>query len=305
MSRTSIALFIVTILAGVGALILMSGVIKSRRARMEAVESRLETLDGLGDQILEDNRVSDAVSTQLLTVRKEWGRVWGNAGQVQIDNPAQGVISLGIGENAGLGRGVRNGGGLPNFHLYGVSAGETKYIGEFQATSVEPAQTVAKLERLPFAGETDTWNYDGYRVRESIPPSYNALVGNLVTARNVATQSLEEEVARVGRANGEKDASTAILDLRLDELNGNEDADPATDEVRAKGLVAILAERSATRDGLAASVDRLRRTYNEKSNQLSERLNRIRQLATQLPGETKSSGTADLGAGIPGSTIAR
>lgn len=297
MSRTSIALFIVTILAAVGASILMSGVIKARRARMQAVESRFEQLDGLGDQILEDNRVAEAVSTQLLTVRKEWGRVWGNAGQVSIDDPRQGVISLGIGENAGVGRGVRNGGGLPNLHVFGVTGGETTYIGEFQATAVDPASTVAKLERIPFDNEADGWLYDGYRVRESIPPSYNALIANLVTARNIASQDLLEQNQRVARASAQKTASEELLSVRMDELNGNAAADPATDELRSKGLVLMLHEQSETRNGLAASVDRLRRTYAAKSSDLQQKLNRIRQLTEQLPGGKATSTAPNLGAG--------
>lgn len=304
MSRTSIALFVITILGGIGSLVLMSGVIKARRGRLEAVESRFEKLDGLGDAIVEDDRVSEGVATRLLTLQKEWGRVWPNVGPVSVDDNTQAIVSFQVGEARGIGQGVRNGAGLPNLHIFGVQAGETTYIGEFQATAVEPNQTVAKLERLPFEGEVDTWNYDGYRVREAIPPSYNALLANLVTVRNVATQDLLEENQRIARGQNQLAASQEILEMRLDELNGNPLADAASDEIRSKGLVKMLVEREATRDELSASVDRLRRVYSQKSDELQQRIQRVRQLAGELPGGSNVS-TPDLGAGLEAAGITR
>lgn len=284
MSRTSIALFIVTILAGIGTLVLMSMVVKARRARLDAVESRFDKLGGLDQQILDDQRAVDALSTQLLTSQKEWGKVWPSAGNVAVVDQNAGVMELGIGLNAGLGVASRAAGGsLPTLHVFGISAGESKYIGEFKATAVENATTAIKLERTPYQGEADNWLADGYSVREAIPPSYNALEADLITSRAIAAQSLLEENQRLARANNQLEASQTTLDMRLDELTGNSLADEEVDELRAKGLVTMLDEKTTERDDLIASVDRLRRTYSQKSDELKNRLASVRALADQLP----------------------
>lgn len=291
--------YILTLLGGAGTLVFASGVLKARRARLEAVETRLEKLGGLDQQILDDRRVVDALETQLLSNRKEWGRVWPNAGQVAVVDRQQGVLELGIGAAAGLGVAARNGGALPNIHVFGIAGGDTQYVGEFQTTAVDAAQTVAKLERVPFEGEAEEWLFDGYRVREAIPESYNALVADLVTARNVASQDLLEERQRLQRAQAQQAASNELLDTRLAELNGDPSVDADQSEIRAKGLVKTLQERTSERDDLMAAVDRLRRKYSAKSDELKERLASVRSLAERLPG----GGSVDSAENVTASTL--
>lgn len=298
MSKTNLTCYIITLLFGIVAVILMSDVIKARRNRMEAVETKLEKLEGLDQQVLDNQRIVDNLEAELLINRKEWGRVWPNAGQAVVVNPDDGVVQLGIGANAGLGAAARNGGALPNLHLFGIDGGETRYIGEFQATAVDAADTVAKLERLPYDGEADKWITAGYRIRDAIPNSFNALEASLITERNIAAQNYLEEQKREERAQGQLAASQAVLQSRMNELNGDNAADPASDELLAKGLVKTIRDRTAERDSLNASVDRLRRVYSDKFEQLKDRLARVRNLASQLPG----GGSADAAFNTAGQT---
>ena len=283
MTKTAITCLVLTILGAVVALPLLAGTIKAREARLKAVDTRLERLEQLEKQLVEQKAAVAALEQQVLSVDLQWGRVWPQTGQTAVVNPQRGLIEYGIGTQNGLGN--PNGGPTPSIHTFGINPdGTGQYLGEFEITAAAPNAATGRLTRLPLPGETDDWNQaSGFRARTSVPPSYTATIDDLVASVNIAQQDLLEEQRRLERAQQQLADSQQVLAQRQAELTG--DADAAEDAAAsvAAGLVDSIAKTSAERDALMANVDKLRRSYRAKSKELSELLDEIRSLRDSLP----------------------
>ena len=283
MTRVAITCLVLTIIGAVVAVPLLARTIKAREGRLQAVDERIEKLDDLEKRLVEQKAAVDSLEQQVLSLDLRWGRVWPQTGNTTVVDPGRGLIEFGIGAAAGVGS--VGGGPSPNLHVFGLTQdGVGQYLGEFEITAAAPAAATGRLTRLPLPGETNDWNQAaGYRARTAVPSSYTALIDELVATANIAAQDLQEEQRRLERTQQQLTDSQAVLNERRLELAGDDSAPEGAASAVTAGLVASIKETTAQRDQLLATVDRLRRDYRDKSKELNELLQQLRQLRETLP----------------------
>src|SRR5690606_32533052 len=171
----------------------------------------------------------------------------------------------------------------------------TKYLGEFRPTGMQAGGTAAQLTRQPYQGEVQSWPQQApWRVRELIPSSWREIFSVLETRIAEALQDVQDQNARLAKADELNTKSQEQLQRRLGQLEGNPDAlEGAAPEV-LNGLVEALRSAELDRDSNLAQLDALRHEYDRKYRRLQELIERNRELEESLPQPGANPGSSDV-----------
>jgi hypothetical protein len=212
--------------------------------------------------------------------------LWGDSStgvQGQVVNPQLGAIALNVGAQQ-LGQPTEQ--EFPPLFVFAASPqGEgTQYLGEFRPTGMQAGATAAQLTRQPYEGEVQSWPQQvPLRVRKLIPSSWREIFSVLDTRLAEALQDVQDQTARLAKADELNTKSQEQLQRRLGQLEGNPDAlEGAAPEV-LDGLVEALRAAEDTRDVNLGQLDDLRHEYDRKYRRLQELIQRNRQLEDMLP----------------------
>lgn len=281
-----IFLGVIAVLALV-ALILTSMLYDAQGAWQQRVEKAQATRDDLTEQLRVKELSVRGKEAEVNRMMMPWGRAWElRADEIELRDPNQGIVLLGIGTSAGLAaREASQGKQLPTVYLFGKNQdGTSNYLGAFRITEVEPARALAQLIRPPYPGETAAWKAEaGVRVWEGIPSHWRALHADLQARNSIAWQEVIDHEARLKLQEKLVAESKKQLGERMQQLQGDPDPVPGAGQDAIDGLVVALKKEETVRNQQLAELDRLRHEFNEKYNQLMELLERNRALESQLP----------------------
>jgi hypothetical protein len=249
-----------------------TGVLKARSTWLTKIETTSKQIVDAEEKLKSERKQFETVRDQVHQENLRWGKAWAapNSGPAPV---ADGSVELGVGSNAGLGRGQQNPALLPIVHVFGKDAqNQPQYLGDFQLTDVRQNQAGGKLTRPPFTGEVENWPRGEYRVRELVPYDYTSTINSLRTLILLAEQNVEHEKAALAYQDEHLVASQAALDKRLNELNGDANAPDAAGPDVKDGLVQTMRREETARNDLVQKVDALRRELSDVYLKLTKTL---------------------------------
>ena len=265
-----------------------TGVLKARSSWLAKIETTSNQIADAEEKLESEKKQFKAVRDQVHLENLRWGKAWTAPGSGPAP-AADGSVELGVGSNAGVGRGQQDPAKLPIVHVFGKDAqGQSLYLGDFQLTDVRQDKAGGKLTRPVFAGEVESWPRGEYRVRESVPYDFSSTINSLRTLILLAEQNVQHETAALAYQDEHLIASQGALDKRLNELNGDANA-PATAGPDVKdGLVQTMRREETARNELVKHVDALRRELSDVYLQLTTTLMDNQSNLQQLGGSVRT-----------------
>ena len=297
MNKWGIGLGFLLLLLSLASLYLGAEVYSARSKRLAELGDLQNQVQELEATLLEEELAVQAKRTQVVSAQQVWGRYYG--APVTVQNAENGLVELGIGTDAGLGRVESQlGSPLPSVHLYSLSQQRPpQYMGEFRLNGVTNTFATAQLRRSPVPGEAEDWYADGYRIRTKAPPAYGTLISELVTEFGIAQQSLAAEQTALAEVERQARLAQEMIDGRIAQVNGNPAAPEDAPAVIREGLKAVTAQAEARRDDAGTQVSNLRQRYYQLFVEFERQLDQIQRLTSRLPGAENSGASLDLSAG--------
>ncbi len=265
-----------------------TGVLKARSTWLGKTEETSKKIADAQEQAMNAKKQFESVREQVHLENLRWGKAWAspNSGPAPI---ADGTVELGVGSNAGIGRGQQDPAKLPIVHVFGKDAqGQSLYVGDFQLTDVRQDKSAGKLTRPPFTDEVKSWPRGEYRVRELVPADYLATIVRLRTQIILAEQDVRHETAALAYQDEHLVASQKALDQRLGELNGMPEAPDKAGPDAKDGLVQTMRREESARNELVKQVDALRRELSDIYLQLTTTLSDNQSNAQKLGGSART-----------------
>lgn len=252
--------------------------------KIDAKQKQLAALESGPESVASVRRQFEVARNELDWEVDNWGQAWQapNSGASPVGD---GSIELGVGANAGLGRGQQDPAKLPVVYVLGPDAqGKQTYLGDFKLMEVRQDTAGGKLTRVPFQGEVQSWPRGELRVREEIPGNFRNQMAELRTLALIAEQHVRQENDQLKIQEQHIAASQVAVDKRMAELNGNPEAPEKAGEDVKDGLVQTLRREETARNTLAKEVDALRRLLSDKHLLLTKILegnnNSVKKLGT-------------------------
>lgn len=252
--------------------------------KIDAKQKQLAALESGPDSVASARRQFEVARNELNWENDNWGQAWQapNSGASPVGD---GSIELGVGANAGLGRGQQDPAKLPVVYVFGADAqGKQVYLGDFKLMEVRQDTAGGKLTRAPFQNEVQAWPRGELRVREDIPGNFRNQIAELRTAAIIAEQHLRQETDQLKIQDLHIEASQKALDMRMAELNGNPEATEKAGQDVKDGLVQTMRREETARNTLVKEVDTLRRLLSDKhlllTKILAENIATLQKLAT-------------------------
>lgn len=250
-------LLVLCVLLLIPTLILTTLTLDVRHRWLKDVSDRQQRVEQGLQQIAETEARIRALEEQRQSLVQSWGDVWTapNSGP-QAGTP--GGIELGVGSSSGLPQRGQDGKIDPSVFVFAETPAGTQYLGEFGISDIRPSQAIARMTRVPYPQEAETWPRGVFHVRGTLPANWLAMVADLQGQQVIADSILVDQQLELSVRQELIKSSQATLALRMAELNGNPDAEAAaSDEVR-DGLVESLRKYETARDQQLKEVDRLR-----------------------------------------------
>ncbi|MEZ6130396.1 MAG: hypothetical protein R3C59_17060 [Planctomycetaceae bacterium] len=181
--------------------------------------------------------------------------------------------------------------------FYGGPEGFT-YAGEFRAINVAPQQAELEPVHALEPGEADAWDVNAtWRLRMMIPAGLRASVDDLYHHKRRTFELAEQTRTNIQRQRDLQTAAQEALAVRQGELLGNPAGPdiPQSPEFKL-GLLKVNEDVEEERNQLLLELDALRREINLAVQERSNRLEKMQQRVSRLPGSksqfAKASGQA-------------
>jgi hypothetical protein len=272
----------VVVVMAIIAVIMTSKLRLARGHWLQQVEQRQQNLEKVREDLRKQRLVVADARAEVNRRLNLWGDSWTGV-QGQVVNPQLGLIGLNIGTQQ-LRQPTEQ--VFPPLFVFALSpqGDGTQYLGEFRPTGVQAGGTAAGLTRQPYEGEVQSWPQQvHWRVRELIPSSWREIFAVLETRIAEALQDVQDQTARLAKADELNTRSQEQLQRRLNQLEGNPDAlEGAAPEV-LDGLVEALRAAETDRNVNLGQLDDLRHEYDRKYRRLQELIQRNRELEESLP----------------------
>ncbi len=198
------------------------------------------------------------------------------------------ITSNNFGSNDGLGVPVTP--EQPVVYLFNENPadGTSKYLGQFQVTTLRENQAQFKPTWRLRGDEATTWPANAnYRVRTMIPAETVARFNDAYTDLTHGDELLADKQKHLKIQTELVDVSNKHLKHRQEELLGYETPPPGADQLPAEwtvGLVAAMAEEEESRNEELAKLDQLRRDVKAAYELLAKLIRENTDLVRTLPG---------------------
>lgn len=289
-----VLLGLVFLLAG-GATLLTTMLLDVRsRWQQQVTTAKTDYENSLADLEAKKNEVHQ-LQRELERAKFGWGNVW-MADNNRVIDPRIGTVSIGIGTARGLGIREQNQEQLPLVHAFSADAGrDPEYLGAFQVQQLQAG--AANAVRLPAPAPDFNMPSGTWRIREEIPYNFSTRFMDLHQQQLAAAGRLMRMQQKVQQFESQKAASQALLQERVNELEGDASLANAT-ELQKSGLIKGLNQSLAQRDQKlqqlqALRLDRLQKlkALEELNKANREKVNRYEQ---KIGGNQPAPATADV-----------
>jgi hypothetical protein len=272
----------VVVVMAIIAVIMTSKLRLARGHWLQQVEQRQQNLEKVREDLRKQRLVVADARAEVNRRLNLWGNSWSPV-PGQVVNPQLGAITLGIGTQQL--RQPTEQEFAPLFLFAQSPQGDgSQYLGEFRPTGIQVDRTAAALTRQPYEGEVQSWPQQvPLRVRELIPSSWREIFSVLETRIAEAQQDVQDQTARLAKADELNTRSQEQLQRRLNQLEGNPDALEGSAPEVLDGLVEALRAAETDRNVNLGQLDDLRHEYDRKYRLLQELIQRNRQLEEMLP----------------------
>jgi hypothetical protein len=278
-------LLALTMLLGTLAFGLTASLLKHRDGWQAAVIKAKDNYEQVSGNLIKRQNEVAAANTELQRAMLSWGQIWNNV-PVQIFNAQNGVLQLGIGQNAGLSMEGVQGNIAPTLYAFQPDpTGEGfLYVGQFKVTNITGTNATVQLTRLPRPNEVATWRPGAWRFRDEMPQGQVVRFDDLGVQITIATEQGNERLEKIKTEQANLAKAITQLDQRIAELNGLPNAPANAPEVLKKGLVASIQEEDASRNADLAELNRLRHDLFTKYNLMLKLKDDNLALEAKLPG---------------------
>lgn len=272
----------VVVVMAIISVILTSKLRLARGHWLQQIEQRQQQLATVREDLRKQKLLVADARAEVNRRLNLWGDSFAPV-QGQVRNPQLGGIAMNIGAQQ-LGQPTEQ--EVPPFFVFALSpqGEQSQFLGEFRPTGMEAGATVANLTREPYEGEVQSWPQQvPWRVRELIPSSWREIFSVLETRIAEALQDVQDQNARLAKADELNTKSQQQLQRRLGQLEGSPDAIEGSAAEVLDGLVESLRKDQVQRDTDLATLNGLRHEYDRKYRQLQELIERNRRLEESLP----------------------
>jgi hypothetical protein len=280
-----------TIVLAIPAVYLTMLLLAHQQHWLKRIEDKQAAYEKQQEQLVAARRTVRNLEYDLARIKDTWGDTWTTEGVVA--NAGLGAIQVNVGANAGL---IGQGGSAPAslVHLIAETPQGPDYLGEFRAAQVQANASVVQLTRQPplpneFGPQRGLPQTFTVRVRETVPSAWRATFDDLFAQQAMLDQKLQQEQVKLVTHDEHIRKSTAILDQRYVELNGDPTPPEGASQDVIDGLVQTVRKEEAGRDAEEQTLDDLRRDFDRKLNELRALLAGNQDRVNKLPGSVGSA----------------
>jgi len=240
------------IVAAVAAAVMTSWSLDLRAHYLRQVTEARVAYAKMEGELLSNRTRHREAQEALDRTKQAWGNTWQAANSRPV-NPATGSVSIGVGQQLGLGAAAGSRTPNPYIHIFYVEGDRSDYLGQFKIQSAQAGATDAVLSRPPYPGQNfpaGTW-----RIRELIPFSYSGRFLDLHATRIADEARLGRMQYDVQRLQEQLAASQHLLQERINQLDGEPDGNPDVPnptELQKAGFVKAIRDGIDERDRLIA-----------------------------------------------------
>lgn len=237
--------------------------------------------------------------TDLDRFKASWGDQWTAAQGSSVLNAQNGSLAIAAGPQVFANWPVPIGEqALPLVYVFSTEAdGTSRYLGEFQMSDVQAAQSGGSLTQqppLPTAiAALQQYQGQPLRVRETIPASWRGSFDDYFARHAVIAQRLDFQQKRLETQTAQLARSQGILQQRMAELNGDSQSPMGASPQVVNGLVVTIRDEETGRNADLQTLDTLRHDLHRKVVRLNEVVSENKATVSGLPGYPESQAKPD------------
>jgi hypothetical protein len=265
-----------TVLCGIGALVMSSKAIQVRTRWMEVVQKREAEVKKNDEDIAAREAKLNLTTGELRRTLLPWDRYWSPV-PAAVANPATGELQANIGTSAGVKENMQ-------LHAFAKLAdGSFLYAGPFQVKRVNEATCNLEPDWRYRDSEGANWPRGEWRFRTVVPAQYPLRFTQFESEFIRADQLFAERTNELARQQTLLQMAQEHLALRIGEINGFDDLKGRTlPPEMIDGYLTTLVSDEEARNTLLVEVDSLRRQLLDTNNQISSLLEENSQLQQAL-----------------------
>jgi hypothetical protein len=225
-------------------------------------------------------------------VKRGWGDVY--QGDANVGNPQTGAVSVGVGQDRGLGANNTLDGTNPIVHAFVLNGDVSEYVGPFELRSAQAGSADLIMKPSPYPGQPIAEG--AWRVREEIPQDYHTANLENHTAQIAADTTLKGVEQQLASLNKQLEASKLLLAERMRQLEGDPDVENGN-ELQKAGFVQAIRDRLTERDQLLAQLHALRLERRLKLEALESLLEQNQERALAYRRQIDANAASNAGAG--------
>jgi hypothetical protein len=265
-----------TVLCGIGALVMSSKAIQVRTRWMEVVQKREAEVKKNDEEIAAREAKLNLTTAELRRTLLPWDRYWSPV-PAAVANPATGELQANIGTSAGVKENMQ-------LHAFAKLAdGSFLYAGPFQVKRVNEATCNLEPDWRYRDNEGANWPRGEWRFRTVVPAQYPLRFTQFESEFIRADQLFAERTNELTRQQTLLQMAQEHLALRIGEINGFDDLKGRTlPPEMIDGYLTTLVSDEEARNTLLVEVDALRHQLLDTNDQIRSLLEENSQLQQAL-----------------------
>lgn len=279
----------INILLALGAIYLSSWVLEAQTKAGQAISTAKDQYLQLKQEVPQLKRDLSLAESELAREHLGWDNLWDGV-NVTVQDPRRGIIVAQVGLQGGFGRQEQdNNEELPIVYAFQMTGEKPEYVGAFKVTQVDVNQSAMQLVGRVRPSQTQNWQNGRWRLRQQVPTSLRDHISELDLIYTSEEENLAATQQQTTAQQNMVNKTTEVLNLREQELEGNQAANADAGEVVVNGLIATLKSSTQQRNGLLAEVEALRNTLHEMTVESQKLIQENKDLVNQ---KSSSAGAA-------------
>lgn len=237
--------------------------------------------------------------TALDRFQANWGNQWTVAQGNSVLNARNGSLAIAAGPQTFADWPVPQANKpLPLLYVFSIAEdGTSQYLGEFQMSDVQAAQSGGSLTQQPplptSVAALQQYQGQPLRVRETIPAGWRGPFDSYFARQIVVAQRLDFQQKQLETQTAQLAKSQAILTQRLAELNGDPQPPAGASPQVVNGLVVTIRDEETGRNADLQTLDALRHDLARKVVLLNQVVAENQEIVSGLPGYPESQAKPD------------
>ncbi|MEZ6065078.1 MAG: hypothetical protein R3B90_05085 [Planctomycetaceae bacterium] len=181
------------VVGAIAAIVLTTMTLDVRKKWQEQILQARTEYDSIAERLANARAIHRQEQEALDRVKQGWGDVF--QGNANVGNPQVGAVTVGVGQDRGLGAASTTDGPNPIVHGFVVNGDQTEYVGPFEIRTAQAGSTDLTMKPAPFQGQQIPGGV--WRIREEIPFDYHSMNIKLHTEQIAAEDKVRQMTAQL------------------------------------------------------------------------------------------------------------